>query len=158
HLYGARSVLATGQQQSFLLDWAVDHRILTRDQSNTRLYRLNPNVEAVYPRSESPWDEDVKDAVEDLAVFTRVIHETGGLKDNALVTITSLATNCETHKALEAELDLWLHHPRYSVYDGIHQLAELAKIAESGSIPQQKLQQANEGLAHVANFTAQVQT
>jgi hypothetical protein len=164
HLYGARCVITTGQHQEFLLNWAVEHGVLigpsTEHLSETRgQYQLDPNVEGLYPEKECPWDEDTKEALQDLAALVKEIHGAPGLKNQALIALTSVATRREFHKAVAAELDLWLHDPRYSVYDGLKILGRLAaRINDSRPIASgdKELKEANASLVHTARFTAQV--
>jgi hypothetical protein len=161
HLYGARMVLNTGQKETFLLDWAVEHNILSRrgaaDDEYSSSYRLNPNLDTLFPATESPWDADVKDAVEDLALLVKSIDDTKGLKGPALIAMTSVATNRELHTAVETELDLWLHDERFSVYDGLRQLADLAsKISSGKAIRDDDFLSVWHVLSNAANFTAQV--
>jgi len=162
HLYGARIMLDTGERQEFLLDWAVNHEVLSRKGSGDSIessgsYRLDQNIERIFPSSESPWDADVKDAVDDLAFLVRAVNGASGLKGPALIALTSVASNQELHTAIEAELNLWLHDDRFSVYDGLRQLSALASVASSRkTLPKAELEKVSVVLSNVANFTAQV--
>jgi len=165
HLYGARLVITTGQQQGFLLNWAVEHGVLTGSHTEQTLsetvgpYRLDPHVEGLYPEKECPWDDDTKEALQDLAALVKEIRSAPGLKDRALIALTSVATDQEFHTAIAAELDLWLHDPRYSVYDGLKTLGRLStRVNNSGPlVPTDKeLLKANASLVQTARFTAQV--
>jgi hypothetical protein len=162
HLYGARVMLNTGQREEFLLDWAVDHGILFRVSDHPELnersgkFSLNGNLEDTYPHNEIPWDAEVQDAVEDLALLVKTVHKAKDLKDSALIALTSLASNQELHRAVEAELDLWLHHRRFSIYDSLTAMAKLARHADERALNDKELNEANHQLFHTANFTAQV--
>jgi hypothetical protein len=99
HLYGARPSLVTGQEEEYLLDWAIWHGILSRSYSDpdsseyVARYSLAADINTTYPKEECPWDNYVKEALEDLATLIREIQNTRGLRTAALVAITSLASN-----------------------------------------------------------------
>lgn len=88
----------------------------------------------------------------------KLIHETQGLRSGALVLLSSLASEKEYHRAVHAELDEWLHHERYSVYDGIQALGRVVEAPRSprNRIRANLLSNANEVLALTSNYTAQV--
>lgn len=162
HPYGARVAVATGSGERFLLDLAVDHEILKRPSSSsvdesTGRYRLN-EVEGVLPRGECPWDDNVKDALEDLATFVQLLNATRGIAQSGLTLVTSLASRQELHKAIEAELNLWLNDRSQSVYHAIASLVTLADSAKSGGMRDQQRAEVNEKLRRTANFTAQART
>jgi hypothetical protein len=160
HLYGARpALLLPGQKLEFLTEWAISQNILKRNKSSTFTeengnYSLHQDVEGLYPPHECPWDDDVKDELEDLAALVAAIYKK--YKSTALVALTSTASNQELQRALEAELQLWLYDRVASVSKG---LAGLTLLAESiiESIPtEDKLKRVNDILSNTANFTAQV--
>lgn len=160
HLYGARMVVNTGQKENFLLDWAVDHSVLTRSvaadvSEAVGNYRLSADIDDLYPKNECPFDDDVKDAVEDLALLVRTI-----TKASYLIALTTVATNHELHQALEAELDLWLHDKNFSVYEGLKRLFELSRKWKRSRKSKTTLKESDFSsslytLRGMANFTAQ---
>jgi hypothetical protein len=147
--YGARTAIIEGQEDEFLIDWAVAHDILDEDNGG---YSLSPNLNSIYPPDECPWDDLIKESLEDLSSFVKAISETRGLKDRALVLLTSVATDQEFIQAIEKELDLWLHHPRYSVFDSLRRIMDLRSQHNSTD----ELETVNRSLVETANFTAQV--
>jgi hypothetical protein len=163
HPYGARAAVPTGSDERFILDLAVDHEILQRPSSSSTLdessgaYRLN-EVEGVLPRRECPWDENVGDALEDLATFVKLLNATRGIAQRGLTLITSLASRQELHKALEAELNLWLNDRAQSVYHALSSLVMLADSARSGGMSSHQQTEVNGKLRRAANFTAQART
>ena len=159
HLYGARQALTLGNRVRFLLDWARDQRILLDagpDDEAAGEYALNEALEASYPSSDCPWDEHAQDAIEDLAAFSVKVAKARGLGPRALVLLTSVATQAELKLAIEAELDLWLHDRRFSVYHAIQALGELAQIGPPARPSKAHLERANIALSRTANFSAQV--
>jgi hypothetical protein len=159
HLYGARCSFE-GNSKEFLMDWAVTNNLLIingHGGEESGAYELNHALyNRLYPKTESPFDKEIKNSVEDLAVFTKIIYQTAGLKSPALVGLTSVATPQELHSAVSAELDLWLHDKRYSVFNALAKLLELTDFEDKSLIPSDKLSEVNEFFIHTANFTAQV--
>jgi hypothetical protein len=159
HLYGARMTINVGKEKKFLTDWAVEQGILERggkihENENMGDYRLI-DLEETYPRNECPWDDAVKDSLEDLAHFVVNISNAKGLKGNALVTLTSLASKVELHKAVEAELHYWLHDKSYSIYHALQAIGELASKANRENLTKRDLNEVNLILQHTANFATQ---
>ncbi len=159
HLYGARQLLVEPQREEFLLDWAVAQKILCRSDADEARgnFQLTQIVASLYPDDECPWNDEVKDALEDAAAFAAILHKSSGLRDDALVTITSVATERELHKALEAELFLWLRDRSYSVYHALGSLVDLASSRTGGGFPQADLDRVNRLLISTARITAQVE-
>jgi hypothetical protein len=157
-LYGSRCMIETGIRKQFLISWALDGGLLLRsdgDQVNDGGYALSKDLDRLYPRSESPWDDRVRDAVEDLAHLTAAIHHTERLRDRALVAVTSVATEAELQKAVVAELHLWLRDPRYSINRSLAACAAIAEELSAGTASVEALRQVNQLLSATANTAAQ---
>jgi hypothetical protein len=159
HLYGARAAVTLGKKSEFLTDWAVSQGILSRSIKNAAFtekngsYRLQNNIDELFPVKDCPWDDGVKDGLEDLATLVAAIYEK--YKGTALVALTSVASKQELQCALEAELHLWLYDHTASVYKGLAELSQLAGKMTDPII--KELEDANRLLSKTANFTTQVQ-
>lgn len=159
HLYGARpALMLVGQKSEFLTEWAISQNILSRSKSTADElkgnYILQQNIEKSYPSHECPWDENVKDGLEDLALLVAAIYKK--CKSSALVALTSTASNQELQRALEAELQLWLYDHTSSVYKGLAELSRLAEVITTIPPTQDQLNIVNNVLFKMGNFTAQV--
>jgi hypothetical protein len=160
HLYGARpALMLQGQRREFLTEWAINQNILSRSKranftEESGSYSLGQDIETLYPSRECPWDDDVKDGLEDLAALVAAIYKK--YNGATLVALTSAASNQELQRALEAELQLWLYDHTAAVSKG---LAELSRLAEDMTVnipTEDQLENANRILSNTANFTAQV--
>jgi len=159
HLYGARQALTVGHQVSFLLDWAQEQKILSsseHDDEKHGEYVLNKGLEVLYRQDECPWDDYTQDAIEDVAKFAVKVLKEKGLGSDALILLTSVATQAELKSAIEAELDLWLHDQRFSVYHALQALGEFARVVPWQQPSIEALNQANDVMWRMANFSAQV--
>lgn len=162
HLYGARSTVEVDQKREFLLDWAVDHKILrhtpgpVRGATHAQEYHLC-DIDPLYPPQECPFDGQVREGLEDLATCVALIRKTPGLGDNALILVSTLASAHDYWQALAAELGLWLFDGSASFYQAMRQLGELGRGFEAGGRPSARaLETANETVLANANITAQV--
>ncbi len=153
HLYGARPMIVTGTSRQFLVEWAVNHSILRRASRGDSMYEAPPELDLLFPKSERPWDREVREGLEDLAEIVAVIQRTEGLKTSALIALTSAATEEELHRALQAELGLWLDHDRCSVYDALAVTARLAALPQPPE--RAELHRVASVLADLSNFIAQ---
>lgn len=152
HLYGARPKVKLGQRSQFLMDWARYRSRIFRDQGSK--YVLDEEKVKRFPLPvNNPVDIYVQQAAEQLAIWTKRIHDQLGL--DALVTITSVATPREFQRSLEAELELWLHHGRNSIHQSLDFLGDLASKAENGEQIDHLLTKANDVISETANYTAQ---
>ncbi len=154
YLYGARIVIDLGQKREFLIDWACDHQnILVRDRDNLSLY---PKIIEIYPENESPWFNDQYDNVtweiKNLAKLVKLIHETPGLRDKALIFLSSVATENDLHNSLSAELNLWLHDLNFSIYNSIQ---SLGFISTTQTFTNSALLNSNSILEKTANYASQ---
>lgn len=163
HLYGARPALKVGQRQEFLADWAVNQKIISRgyntfDTGEDGNYNLMQDIELIYPKRECHWDKRVKQGIEDLATLVAAIHN--NLKGSILVALTSVASEQELHRALEAELELWLHDRTVSIYQALAEFGRLIKKINENTLTDKELKEnlikIDKIFSKTANFTAQV--
>ncbi len=161
HLYGARPALLQGKEKKFLMEWAVEQKILSRSTSDLRHigteqegnYNLQQNIEELYPKRDGLLDDKVEDGLKDLARLVVEINKKYG--SSMLVTLTSVASKQELQHAIEAELNLWLYDPSFSIYKGLAKLKWLAEM-DKYTPTEAQLNDVNNILSKMANFTAQV--
>jgi hypothetical protein len=157
-LYGARPAYRHDDGTSeMLVKWARDRGFLVRDRE-TESYFV-PDLDVLLPRDESPWSAEVRDALEDHADFATFATSAAFSSNKPIVTITSVATEREYLRAIEAELYLWLYDAQASVYHALRQLGELATATSNGASPHHSLlQRINELLGRTSNYSTQVET
>lgn len=157
HLYGARLAFA-GDHGRFFLEatTSVIRRIPPKRPGEPALVSVTPQADLLYPVSESPWNEDsdVGDALADIAHFVANCLTRSDFRVDALVYVSTLATNEDAIAAIVAELDLWLT----SVGTSIHR--SLADVGAIVAAPQPdrsiRATEARQTLQRVANYTAQI--
>jgi len=161
HLYGARAALRQKNKTVFLSDWAVTQGILIRNNGKNfgfsemnGSYSLQQDIDKLYPKHECPWDNNVKDRLEDLASLVAAIYKK--YKTKPLIALTSTASENDLQRALEAELKLWLYDRTASINNGLIELSKLtAKTDKNNPKKEQELEDVNKILSKMANFTAQ---
>lgn len=168
-LYGARSELNFSLGSKFYLDFGVEHKILTQSKS-TDGYSLGEEVRDVYPLNELHLEKDARRKIEDIAEFCKMVHFDADLKNKALITVTTLASDDEYFQAVSAELELWLSHKTNNIYNCISilfsilrkcdEIEELKSKGEAYSkldeIRESLFEDLNSKLSESANYTAQV--
>jgi len=160
HLYGARMKLTSGHEE-YLIDWATRRGILERSLSaggpgkRTVQYRLSPQLEERYPGLESPWNPDTHEALEDIAALVAIITTTRGLRSRCLTTLTSVASEEDFARAIEAELRLWLEGDEESAVEALGDLEQLASRYSTFPRAHEQLDQYDRSLQHPANVIRQ---
>ncbi|MBI5774854.1 MAG: hypothetical protein HZA89_14060 [Verrucomicrobia bacterium] len=158
-LYGARQILVIGQRSEYLTDWAIHKDLLCPtvtgyQEEVSQGYMLADDIMARYPESEIPWDRLVQRRVRDASEFAALLHTTPQLKTNAFVTITTVATDKELALAIEAELQLWLFHPKHSIFQATRSILDYARQKHTYKTDNA----VNAVLVKASNFPAQAKT
>lgn len=151
-LYGARSFIVTDADGTgnFALDWAKDYKVLQQIDNDSK-YSLNEPAAAQYLQKELGLSNTAKDKLEDIAYFCYQISTQ--INEDALITLTTLASQKEYWQAISAELNLWLNHPSFNIYNCVNKLQEINNDVK----PSRKLlNECNILLENNANYTAQV--
>ena len=137
YLYGARARVDIGGRKEWLVDWAVDNRLLLRQRKEGLApdgYECHPQVEEYYPDDDSPitgdvllrlrsaarWVADYRQKVEGQKVEGQKVEERS-LGSTFLTAITTVDSKWATKEAICAEIQGWLYHPKWS-YEAIRRL------------------------------------
>jgi hypothetical protein len=156
HLFGARPYVLVRDRKKWFVEWAKNrHVLMQKGTGRDNTYGLNTGLSEIYPPHESKIGEDTADAVTDLARFAALLHSKAGMRTDALVLITTVATPRDLHYALEAELDLWLNDENASITHVTQYLGALANEARAGRPVEDRLSSVDRILGSNALTTAQ---
>ena len=168
HLYGARMKVTLGNQDKFLLDWAYDQKILNRSTFQSSKTKASPDDSeedytlyslidhsSTYPNDDSSWGIETVRAVQDLAELVKIISTTDNLKSNALIAITSLATESDFFKAIAAELHCWLYDKENNINIALQEIGKIADNSLVRAIRHNELVSTDKLLQRTANYIAQ---
>ena len=125
-LYGARSLTQIKSKTDYLIDLGINHEVIEKTAGDNIV--IKEGVRRTYPETDFHFEKEVSRKIVDIADFCSLLTSVKGLQSKALVTITTLACEEEYYLALSAELELWLHHAKFNIYNCIGRLSPLESL------------------------------